>query len=381
MRSRQRQQGCAGVCLEARSVNPSPILLNPGPVTLTSRVKRALTGPDLCHREPEFAELTLDILKRLESVYSTATESYRALLLASSGTGAVEAMLASLACRDRPTIVACNGVYGERIESMLKVQGKPVVSVKSDWLKAVDLEALEKALKDHPEAEHLALIHHETTTGRLNPLEPIGDLCREYGCQILLDAVSSFGAEEIDFEALPLEAVAGTANKCLHGVPGTAFVLLREHTLAAAESRSPSLYLDLFRYADQQKSGFSPFTQAVQSYYALQAALQELEEQGGWRVRRQCYRQRSLFLKDTLAALGAETLLENDVYASMLTSFVLPEGKTYQAFHDELKEDGFITYAGQGKLQGNVFRLATMGEIGAQDLDRLAASLRRSLSQ
>lgn len=335
--------------------------------------------PDLCHREPEFAELTRRILRALESVYTRAGETHRAVLLSSSGTGAVEAMISTFARRDVPTVVAANGVYGERMESMLRAQGKPVVAVRSDWLSGVDLEALDRALASHPEAVHVAVVHHETTTGRLNSLGPVAALCTRHGCRLLLDAVSSFGGEELDFESIPIDAVAGTANKCLHGVPGAAFVLA-ERDLLSKPSQSPSLYLDLCRYLDQQVSGYSPFTQPVQSYYALDQALLELQEAGGWQVRRDLYRSRSQRLQAALFALGVETLLDPEVYSSMLTSYRLPEGKSYEEFHRELKEAGFITYAGQGNLKGQVFRLATMGEISESDLDRLCLALKRSLT-
>lgn len=353
----------------------APVLLNPGPVTLTEGVRQALQGPDQCHREPEFAELTQSILKRLESVYPTSTAHYSAVLLATSGTGAVEAMLSSLAPRNAPTLVVCNGVYGERMRSMLEAQGKPLVAVDSGWMNAIDLERIEQALQSQPDIAHVVVVHHETTTGRLNDLEGVGELCRKYSCGLMIDAVSSFGAEEIDFEKLPITAVAGTANKCLHGIPGTAFVLVKKELLTDGQSQSPSVYLDLYRYADQQKTGFSPFTQPVQCLYALETALKELGESGGQASRRDLYLQRSKMLREHLATLGIKTLLEDDVYSSMLTSFWLPESLGYDEFHDRLKEDGFITYAGQGDLKGRVFRLATMGELPTATMHRLCASL------
>lgn len=356
-------------------MNEAPVLLNPGPVTLTRQVRKAMAGPDLCHREPEFAELTQDILKDLESVYPTAEKHYKAILLAGSGTGAVEAMVGSFAPREACTLVVCNGVYGERMGAMLKAQGKPHELVDSGWLNPVDLDAVEKALKSRSDIEQVVVVHHETTTGRLNELSKLGELCKQHSCGLMLDAVSSFGAEEIDFENLPLTAVAGTANKCLHGVPGSAFVLARADLLENGTSQSPSVYLDLFRYAGQQDTGFSPFTQPVQCLYALRAALKELGQSGGAEARRKLYSRRSNLLRDHLRALGVNTLLKGDVYSSMLTSFKLPSGVDYDEFHDRLKADGFITYAGQGGLQGQIFRLATMGELPDATMHKLCVSL------
>jgi 2-aminoethylphosphonate-pyruvate transaminase len=356
-------------------MNDAPVLLNPGPVTLTQSVRKALTGPDQCHREPEFAELTRSILRGLETVYPSAGNDYRAVLLATSGTGAVEAMLNSLAPRDASTLVVCNGVYGERMRSMLEAQGKPHLVVDSGWMNSIDPSKVEDALNSDPGIRQMVVVHHETTTGRLNDLKPLGDLCREHSCGLMVDAVSSFGAEEIDFESLPISAVAGTANKCLHGVPGSAFVLVNAELLSTGSTHSPSVYLDLYRYAAQQETGFSPFTQPVQCLYALQAALKELQESGGCSARRKLYLQRSKMLREHLATLGVKTLLEGGVYSSMLTSFELPEDLDYESFHDRLKADGFITYAGQGDLKDRVFRLATMGELPEATMHRLCVSL------
>lgn len=350
-------------------------LLNPGPVTLSPRVRKALQGPDLCHREPEFAQLTLEILESLEEIYST-NSSHQAVLLASSGTGAVEAMLGSLAPGDGLTVVAANGVYGERMASMLDAMRKPYRLVSAPWNEPVDIEAVGRCLQSHPEATHLATVHHETTTGRLNDLQNLGKLCSKHNCRILLDAVSSFGAEEIDFKVLPLEAVAGTANKCLHGIPGAAFVLLERESMTGKESQACSLYLDLFRYREQRKTGYSPFTQPVQSLYALREALEELQEEGGWKARRCLYQQRSQQLRDELENLGVQTLLDPKEYASMLTSFKLPNGRSYEQLHADLKEEGFIIYAGQGDLKKTIFRLATMGHIPPPEMERLCAALR-----
>ena len=120
------------------------ILLNPGPVTLSPRVRRALAGgEDLCHREPEFYALTTEVLRSLETVHDAA--GYRAVMLTGSGTCAVEAMLSTFALRNRATLVVANGVYGERMAQMLARQGKPARTVRAAWASAIDLDAVERA--------------------------------------------------------------------------------------------------------------------------------------------------------------------------------------------------------------------------------------------
>ena len=198
-------------------------------------------------------------------------------------------------------------------------------------------------------------------------------------CRSLLDAVSSFAGERIDWAGWHLGAVAATANKCLHGVPGLAFVLADRDLLAARHGASPALYLDLQRAHAEQRAGFSPFTQAVHACFALDEALDELADEGGWEARRATYRRRTHRVREALAALGVQALLAAADSSSMLTAYHLPGGVGYPALHDALKRDGFVIYAGQGTLAGGIFRIATMGAIDDLDLERLVRALGTAL--
>ncbi|MCL1817384.1 MAG: aminotransferase class V-fold PLP-dependent enzyme, partial [Spirochaetaceae bacterium] len=242
--------------------NRPMILLNPGPVTISERVRASLMEEDLCHREPEFAQLVLDIRKRITAVYEGCA-GYEALLLSGSGTCAVEAMLQSFAPRGGKTLVVANGIYGERMAAMLKAQGKPHTLLKGPWPEAVNLAAAEEELKKDPAITHVAAIHHETTTGRLNDCAALGELCGKYGKGFFVDAVSSFAGDEIRCADWNISALAATANKCVHGIPGICFALARRDLLEAGASEASCLYLDLYKMYAEQKSGFSPFTQAT----------------------------------------------------------------------------------------------------------------------
>ncbi len=352
------------------------ILLNPGPVTLSARVRQALAREDLCHREQEFADLTLDIRARIERIYPDAQPAHAAVLLTGSGSAAVEAMLSSLLPADGKTLVVANGVYGERMATILARHRRPHHVLRLDWTEAIDCRLVEAALDADPTIAHVASVHHETTTGRLNDIATLGALCRRRGLGLLLDAVSSFGAEEIRFDEWNLVAAAAAANKCLHGVPGVAFVLARRDVLADCSRHADSLYLDLGLLYREQQAGWSPFTQAVQAFFALHEALCEFEEAGGQAARRARYVQLSSLLRRELPAAGATLLLPPDDYASMLTSFRLPPGVGYAGLHDELKRRGFTIYAGQGHLAPQIFRIATMGALSDPDLERLLDSCR-----
>jgi 2-aminoethylphosphonate-pyruvate transaminase len=352
------------------------ILLNPGPVTLSDRVRAALVRGDWCHREPEFAGLVREINTALAGVYAALAADYQSVLLTGSGTAAVEAMLASLAPDERVTLVLTNGVYGERMAQMLAAHHKPHRVLKYDWTSGPDVAAVDRVLANDPSITHVAAVHHETTTGRLNDVEAIGRVCRTRGTDLLLDCVSSFGAEQIAGQEWNLAAAAATANKCLHGAPGLAFVLGRPDIWASRPARADSVYLDLHAYHRMQHTeGFSPFTHAVQVAFALAEALAEHREQGGWQTRRQAYLRRAARIGETLAALGVETLIPAAESSAVLRAYRLPDGTTYQRLHQELKDQGFVIYAGQGQLAPSIFRVAHMGDVRDDDLTRLCAAL------
>ena len=350
------------------------ILLNPGPVTLSERVRRSLLNPDLCHREPEFFDLQEQLRSGLLAVHALDPAQWSAVLMTGSGTAAVDSMMASLPPRDARVLVLENGVYGERITQMCAQYGIAHESLAGAWLAGPDLQALGSRLA-RGAFTHLAAVHHETTTGRLTDIPAIGRLCAAHGVQMLLDGVSSFGAEAIDFANAGLAAVAGTANKCLHGVPGVSFVIARRAALGRAVSRT--YYLDLTRLARLQDERNTPFTPAVQVYYGLREALREYQEQGGRAARHARYAALCEQVRAGLAQLGIAALLAPQESSVVLRAYHLPRGIGYTALHDALKADGFVIYAGQGDLSRTLFRISTMGEISAADVRRLLESFRR----
>ena len=348
------------------------ILLNPGPVNLTDGVRQALTQADLCHREPEFAELQDSIRHGLLEVYELSPQTWAAVLLAGSGTAAVEAMLTSLVPTNGQLLILENGVYGERMTQMCRVYGIGHLTLTYRWGDPLPFDDVQRELDKHPGIDHVALVHHETTTGRLNDLTAIGELCQGRGIPLLVDGVSSFAAEPIDFKFIG--ACAATANKCLHGVPGVSFVLTRREYLNSVPQRS--LYLDLGTYCRAQDQDTTPFTQPIQVYYALHRALKELQERGGWPMRQDRYRTLALRIRKALVELGIEPLLSEHESSVVLHAYRLPPGQDYETLHDGLKRRGFIIYAGQGTLQHKIFRISTMGAINDEDIGRLIAALR-----
>ena len=348
------------------------LLLNPGPVTLTERVRRSLLQPDLCHRESEFYDLQDEARARLLATHDLDPAEWSAVLMTASGTAAVESMVAALVPVAGRVLIVENGVYGERMAQICTVYGIPHARLVGSWMAGPDLTEVAARLQTARGNEaftHVAVVHHETTTGRLTDLPALLGACLDFNVQLLVDGVSSFGAESIDFAHPSLAAVAATANKCLHGVPGASFVIVRRTALAAAATRT--FYLDLARLGALQDHRGTPFTPSVQVYYGLVEALREYAEAGG-RVAR--YRQYAAFAEQVragLAALGMASIIPPAESSVVLRAYALPAGVTYATLHDVLKAQGFVIYAGQGALSKTLFRVSTMGNLTAADLERL----------
>jgi 2-aminoethylphosphonate-pyruvate transaminase len=354
------------------------ILLNPGPVNVSPRVQQSLLRGDLCHREEEFSDLLVAVRSKLLQAF--APHDYTAVPLSGSGTLAVEAMVSSALPEGRKLLVINNGVYGERMLRMTEAHRIPAVELRYSWTEQPDLSQIEATLEADPAIGAVALVHHETTTGLLNPVAEVGAITRRAGRLFLLDAVSALGGEELDVARDGVDLCACTANKCVQGLPGVAFVLVRDEAMSAMrENPRRSLYLNLPVHWEAQERRSIPFTPAVQAWYALDAALDELlEETVAARVRR--YRAAAQLLREGFARMGLKFLLPPEYRVNSLTSLLLPEGMTYQRLHDDLKARGFVIYEGQGKFQTGIFRVANMGHLTLDDFRRFLGALEAVLS-
>jgi 2-aminoethylphosphonate-pyruvate transaminase len=348
------------------------ILLNPGPVNVSDRVRNALLGPDICHRESECAELIGDIRRKLLQAFVPGAESeYTAILLTGSGTAAVEASIMSSLPPGKRLIHVNNGVYGERISSIIATQRLGIVEIKYKWDTVPDPEAILKALKQQPSAHGVVMVHHETTLGLLNPVHEIADHVDSRGGVFIVDAVSGLGGETLDIAGRHMYMVAGTAGKCIQGFPGVSFVLVRKGFMEnVLKYPKRTWYLNLANYYTAQENGTVPFTPAVQVYAAFNEALSELLEEGV-AARIQRYGRMAALIRERMAALGVRAVLAPEHQSNSLTAFHLPEGlilrhgseRAYDVLHDGLKERGFVIYAGQGHLESQIFRVANMGAL------------------
>lgn len=356
------------------------ILLNPGPVNVTPAVKAAIAGPDLCHREAEWFDIQDEIRDRLLRINGLDPRAWTAILLAGSGTAAVEAMVARVPARGRGIVVVDNGVYGERIAQMAECYGLPLRRVKAAWTERPDLAAFERAVAETRDCDTVALVHHETTTGLLNDVAAAGRIARAHGKAFILDAVSSLAGEALDLAAANVDFAASTANKCIQGLPGMSFVLARRDALEHRAAEPPrSLYFDLVNTWRKQERRDTPFTPPVQVGMALLEALRELAaETVPARIAR--YAGYAAELRAGLEAMGLSLLLPPELRSNTITTVKLPPRTTYDRIHDHLKREGFVIYAGQGALRETHFRVANMGALPPGTMRRFLEALRGALA-
>jgi len=346
-------------------------LLNPGPINVSERVRRALaTCEDQCHREPEYLAMQERVRAKLVAAFGVGSD-YDAVLVSGSGTAGMEMMMCSVA--GDGVLVLDNGVYGDRLKQMAEAHGVRTKVLRGTWFERIDPAAVRDALEDG--IDTIAMVHHETTTGLLNDVATIADVARATGRRLIVDSVSGLAGERFDFGRIQPAAVCSTANKCIQGLPGVSFVLLRKGT----PLRKRSVYFDMGNQLKHQQAGGTPFTPAIQVTAALEAALDELiEETVAGRISR--YGHASATVRAALAELGLALLLPQALLSNTITCARLPQGVTYAQIHERMREDGFVLYGGQGDLAKEAFRVANMGLIPQARLDAFGPALRRAIS-
>ncbi len=359
---------------------PEWVLLNPGPGNTTRAVREALVIPDLCHREPEFFEMMRDCRAMLARL-AGGREAFTAVCFTGSGTAAVEAAVCSVIPRDRAVLVVDNGVYGRRMHQMTEAHGIPVDVLRYDLTTPVRPVDVEARLLARPDVSHVAIVHHETTTGLLNPVPAVAEVAARLGRGLIVDATSSLFGEPLDITQDGIDFVTASATKCLQGVSGVSFVLARRSAMEALRDQPRrSVYLDLYTHYTLQEQDNTPFTPALQVFAAMRQALIELEREGvDARIKRMAENAR--VLREGMGRLGFTILVPEGCRSSVLTTFRLLPGLTYDALHDAMKRRSYIIYAGQGDIRTYAFRVSNLGTLTPNDMEGVVAAFAESLRE
>jgi 2-aminoethylphosphonate-pyruvate transaminase len=300
-----------------------------------------------------------------------------------AGTFAVEAMVNTFVPRDGKLLVLVNGNYGKRIVRMCGYSQRAVARL--DWAddQPVDPALVAKALAEDAAITHVAIVHCETTSGILNPVPEVARVVAQTGRKLLIDAMSAFGAIELDSRNVPFQAVAASSNKCIEGVPGLSFVLARIDDLKQSEGRAPALVLDLFdQWQALEKTGQYRFTPPIHCIVAFDQALTEHEEEGGVAGRGARYRNNWKTLITGMRALGFETLLPDHLQAPIIVTFRMPAASRFQfqIFYDKLKDRGYVIYPGTLTASPS-FRIGCIGRLDESHMKGALAAIKAAMAE
>jgi 2-aminoethylphosphonate-pyruvate transaminase len=354
------------------------LLFTPGPLTTSDGVKKAMLR-DAGSRDGEFIAVVREIRERLLATGGAAPGSdYECVLMQGSGTFAIESVISSAIPRDGRLLVLVNGAYGRRIAHMARIHGIAVDTLEEAENRKIAPEKVAEKLAAAPGTTHVAVIHCETTTGILNPVEEIGAVVKNAGSAYIVDAMSSFGAIPIDLAGVHADFVISSANKCIEGVPGFGFILARRELLLAAKGQARTLSLDLHaQWVGLEGDGQFRFTPPTHVLLAFHQALLELEAEGGVQGRAARYARNHAALVAGMSAMGFEQYLAREDQSYIITTYRYPSHPEFgfEAFYGMLSELGFLIYP--GKLsQEPCFRIGTIGRMDVKDIERLLEGIR-----
>ncbi|HRK95047.1 MAG TPA: 2-aminoethylphosphonate--pyruvate transaminase [Rhodospirillales bacterium] len=363
----------------------TPWLLTPGPLTTSLSVKQAMLR-DWGSRDGAFIAMNQRIRERLLGLAGAAAgsgEDYVCVPVQGSGTFAIEATIGTLVPRGGKLLVLVNGAYGERMRRIAEMMGRATRTIETAEDVPVSPGSLDRALGEDADVTHVAVVHCETTSGILNPVEAVAEVCAAHGRPLIVDAMSAFGALPIDARRLRFEAVVASSNKCLEGVPGVGFAIVRREALERAKGNSASLSLDLEdQWRGLERNGQWRFTPPTHVLAALDQALDEHVAEGGVAGRGARYRRNHQILVDGMLAMGFETLVARELQAPIIVTFRMPAGPAFvfEAFYDRLREKGFVIYPGKLTVAPS-FRIGCIGRLGEAEMLGALGAVRETMAE
>jgi 2-aminoethylphosphonate-pyruvate transaminase len=356
-----------------------PILLTPGPLSTSLRTKQAMLN-DWGSWDSAFNAITASLRKDLVEIVGGGSE-YTCVPLQGSGTFSVEAAIGTVVPRAGRVLVPNNGAYCARIVRICKYLGRAVVDLPVPEDQPVTGAIVEAALAADPSITHVAQVHCETGAGVLNDLASIGEVCAKRGKGLIVDAMSSFAALPIDVRTTPFDALIAASGKCLEGVPGMGFVIVRKAVLEARAGNAHSLALDLHdQYVYMEKTTQWRYTPPTHVVAALRVAVDQFKEEGGQPARLARYTRNCETLVRGLAELGFRAFLSPSVQAPIIVTFHAPADPAYdfRTFYERTRERGYILYPGK-LTQVETFRVGCIGAIDENEMRNVVSAVAQTL--
>jgi aspartate aminotransferase-like enzyme len=361
--------------LWADKMEKEPLLMLPGPVPVPERVRLAMARQAINHRGAEFGEVYADCVRVLKGAFGTKNDLY---VISGSGTAGMEAAVANFG-RGREITCMVNGKFGERLYKISQRYGK-ARAVTSEWGTPLDLSELERQLDGG--TEMVTLVHNETSAGIKNPAAKIGRMVRKYDALFVMDGITSIGGDEVKVDDWGADLAVVGSQKCLAAPAGLSAVSVSERAWERISNDRP-YYLDLAAYKKSASAKVmeTPYTPAVPLFLALREACRLIEEEGlGVRIAR--HRKMADSVRAAVKAWGLELFPRIDAdhaYSNTVTAVKLPEGINDADFRGTIKQAGIEIAGGQDHLKGKIFRIGTMGAIGAPEILATLAAVQFSL--
>ena len=362
-------------------IGNDPVLLTPGPLTTSLQTKQAMLR-DWGSWDAAFNAITTSIRRDLVDVVNGAS-THECVPLQGSGTFSVEAALANLVPRDAKVLVPNNGAYCQRILRILRYLGREHASIDLGEDRQPTASMLEGAFKMDRAITHVAQVHLETGTGILNPLAEIAAVCQRHGKGLIVDAMSSLGAIEVDLSKLAIDAVVAASGKCIEGPPGMGFVIARRALLEACQGNSHSLAMDLHdQWTYMEKTSQWRFTPPTHVVAGFRAALDQFRAEGGTAARGARYRANCDALIEGMAALGFVPFLAPSVQSPVIVTFHAPADPAYsfRTFYEKVRARGYILYPGK-LTQVETFRVGCIGAIDANEMRNVVSAVASTLAE
>jgi 2-aminoethylphosphonate-pyruvate transaminase len=353
------------------------LLLTPGPLTTSETVRNAMLK-DWCTWDKDYNEgIVSKIRKNLLQIAQLDESIFTTILLQGSGSYCVEATIGATVKNTDKLLILANGAYGNRMSEIARYYNinQAFVTVAEDEI--ISPELVEQSLNENEGITHVAIVHCETTTGILNPIEEIASIVKSNGLIFIVDAMSSFGGIPIDMAGLGIDFLVSSSNKCIQGVPGFGFVIAKKEELIKCKGNARSLSLDIYdQWETMEKGGgkwrFTSPTHVVRAFYQ---ALEELEQEGGIAARYERYKKNHATLVNGMRKLGFQTLISDNNQSCIITSFLYPSVDfNFEKFYYQLKEVGFVIYP--GKISNSpTFRIGNIGDVYPEDFERLVQEI------
>jgi len=356
------------------------LLFTPGPLTTALKTKEAALI-DLGSRDSAFISIVQQIRQKLLELAHVESPDYEAVIMQGSGTFGIESVISSAIPSNGTLLNIINGAYGRRISQIARIHSIPLIELNYDENQLPDLSQIEAALDADPQITHVAVIHGETTTGLLNPIDEIGAIAAYHNKVFIVDAMSTFGAYDIDLGEQNINYLISSSNKCIEGIPGFSYVLAKRSDLEKCKNQARTLSLDIYdQWLGLNINGQFRFTPPVQSLLAFNEALNELAKEGGIASRAKRYAENNSILISGMEKLGFKTFLPENIRSYIIISFLYPSHPnfSFEVFYSKLNEKGYVIYP--GKLSKvDCFRIGNIGQLFFFDIQMLVDAIEKVL--